>query len=52
MAIIFKNFRKKIINLGPLILLYFFSISEVDAQFSNLFEILSISAYVETKSPG
>ena len=43
MAIIFKNFREKIINLGPLILLYFFSISEVDAQFSNLFEILSFN---------
>ena len=31
----------KIINLGPIILLYYLSISEVDTHFENYFEILS-----------
>ena len=43
MAIIFKNFRSKLGNTGPIILLYFLSITEMDAQFSNYFEILSFN---------
>ena len=34
---------RKIINLGPLLLLYYLSISEVDTQFENYFEILSFN---------
>ena len=34
---------KKIINLGPLILLYYLSISEIDSHFENYFEILSFN---------
>ena len=37
------NLISRIANLGPLILLYFLSISEIDTQFSNLFEILSFN---------
>ena len=37
------NVTKKIINLGPLILLYYLSISEIDRHFENYFEILSIN---------
>ena len=33
----------KIINLGPIILLYYLSISEVDTHFENYFEILSFN---------
>ena len=43
MAIIFKNFKMKVLNAGPIFLLYYLSISEVDTQFSNLFEILSFN---------
>ena len=43
MSNFYKNFKMKIFNAGPLILLYFLSISEVDTQFSNLFEILSFN---------
>ena len=34
---------RKIINLGPLILLYYLSISEIDSHFENYFEILSFN---------
>ena len=34
---------RKIINSGPLILLYYLSISEIDTHFENLFEILSFN---------
>ena len=34
---------KKLINLGPLILLYYLSISEIDTHFENYFEILSFN---------
>tara|TARA_Y100001970_G_scaffold234001_1_gene292024 strand:- start:60 stop:572 length:513 start_codon:yes stop_codon:yes gene_type:complete len=34
---------KKIINLGPLILLYYLSISEIDSHFESYFEILSFN---------
>ena len=34
---------RKIINLGPLILLYYLSISEIDTYFENYFEILSFN---------
>jgi len=43
MAIIFKNFRLKLGNAGPIILLYFLSITETDTEFSNYFEILSFN---------
>ena len=38
----FKMIRK-IINLGPLIVLYYLSISEIDSHFENYFEILSFN---------
>ena len=38
----FKIMRK-LINLGPLILLYYLSISEIDTHFENYFEILSFN---------
>jgi cell shape-determining protein MreD len=38
-----KNFWRKILNIGPILLLYFLSISEIDTHFSNLFEILSFN---------
>ena len=38
----FKIIRK-LINLGPLILLYYLSISEIDTYFENYFEILSFN---------
>ena len=34
---------KKIINLGPLVLLYYLSVSEIDSHFENYFEILSFN---------
>jgi rod shape-determining protein MreD len=34
---------RKLINLGPVILLYYLSISEIDAYFENYFEILSFN---------
>ena len=34
---------RKIINLGPLVLLYYLSISEIDSHFENYFEILSFN---------
>ena len=39
------NFKSinKLISLGPLILLYYLSISEIDAHFENYFEILSFN---------
>ena len=33
----------KLINLGPLILLYYLSLSEIDSHFENYFEILSFN---------
>ena len=38
-----SKFSKKFINFGPLILLYYLSISEVDTHFENYFEILSFN---------
>ena len=38
----FKIIRK-LINFGPLILLYYLSISEIDSHFENYFEILSFN---------
>ncbi len=43
MAILYKNLKFKVISLGPLILLYFLSITEIDTHFSNYFEILSFN---------
>ena len=34
---------RKIINLGPLLLLYYLSISEIDSHFESYFEILSFN---------
>ena len=34
---------RKIVNLGPLILLYYLSLSEIDSHFENYFEILSFN---------
>ena len=36
-----RNFKEKILSLGPVLLLYFLSITETDTRFSNHFEILS-----------
>jgi len=40
-----SNFKllNKIINLGPLIFLYYLSLSEIDSHFENYFEILSFN---------
>ena len=38
----FKIIRK-LINFGPLILLYYLSVSEIDSHFENYFEILSFN---------
>jgi rod shape-determining protein MreD len=43
MAIIYKNLKLQLIKILPLLLLYFLSISEVDTEFSNYFEILSFN---------
>jgi len=43
MAILFKTFKKRIFNSGPVLFLYYLSISDIDAQFSNTFEILSFN---------
>ena len=43
MAIIFKNFKQHLTNTVPILFLYFFSITELDTQFSNQFKILSFS---------
>ena len=37
------NILKKMINFGPLMLLYYLSISEIDTHFENYFEILSFN---------
>ena len=37
------NLLNKIFNAGPLILLYYLSFSEVDANLENIFEILSFN---------
>ncbi len=37
------HIMKKFINLGPLIFLYYLSISEIDSHFENYFEILSFN---------
>ena len=37
---------RKIINLGPIILLYYLSISEVDTHFENYFAILSFNIHL------
>ena len=38
-----SKISRKIINLGPLILLYYLSVSEIDSHFENYFEILSFN---------
>ena len=37
------RFLYKLINLGPIILLYYISVSEIDTQFESYFEILSFN---------
>jgi len=46
MAIYFRNITFKFINSAPIVLLYFFSITESDTNFSNLFEILSFNIQI------
>ena len=46
MAILYKNFRAKIVNSLPLIILYYLSISEIDTHFSNMFAILSFNLQI------
>ena len=47
MAILYKNLRSNIVNLLPLIILYYLSlISEIDTHFSNMFEILSFNLQI------
>ena len=46
MAIIYKNLRASTVNLFPLIILYYLSISEIDTHFSNMFEILSFNLQI------
>ena len=46
MAILYKNFRAGLVNSFPLIILYYLSISEIDTQFSNMFEILSFNLQI------
>ena len=43
MSINIRDFKNKLGNIGPIFLLYFLSITEIDTQFSNLFEILSFN---------
>ena len=40
------RFIIKLINFGPIILLYYLSISEVDTHFQNFFEILSFNLQI------
>ena len=37
------RFTIKLVNFGPIILLYYLSISEIDTHFENYFEILSFN---------
>ena len=46
MAILYKNLRASIVNLFPLIVLYYLSLSEIDTHFSNMFEILSFNLQI------
>ena len=46
MAILYKNFRRNVVNSGPLLLLYYISISEIDTYFSDFFEILSFNLQI------
>ena len=46
MAINKNTFKLKIFRTGPIILLYYLSISEIDTQFSNFFEILSFNLQI------
>ena len=46
MAIIYKNFRASVVNILPLLILYYLSISEIDTHFSNMFEILSFNLQI------
>ena len=45
------NVTRKIINLGPLILLYYLSISEIDTHFENYFDILSSIILIKKCAP-
>ena len=38
-----SNVLRKTINFGPIILLYYLSVSEIDTNFENQFEILSFN---------
>jgi len=45
-ALLYKNFWRGLVNSGPIIILYYLSISEIDTHFSNLFEILSFNLQI------
>ena len=40
------NTTRKLINLGPLIMLYYLCASEIDSYFENFFEILSFNIQI------
>lgn len=46
MAYIYKSIKLKLFNSIPLFVLYYLSISEIDTQFSNIFEILSFNLQI------
>jgi cell shape-determining protein MreD len=46
MVFITRHFGRMIVNSGPLFLLYYLSISEIDTEFSNIFEILSFNIQI------
>ena len=43
MTLTLRRFKTSILRSIPLILLYFLSVTEIDTEFSNLFEILSFN---------
>ena len=42
----YKSLKRNLTNLGPVLLLYYLSISEIDTVFSNKFEILSFNLQI------
>ena len=41
-----RSFSSKFINFGPIVLLYYLSISEIDSHFESYFEILSFNIQI------
>ena len=46
MANLYKNLKANIVNTLPLRILYYWSISEIDTHYSNMFEILSFNLQI------